>query len=242
MRINKFIYIILFTVTILTFSCEQEGLDPILVTEDGAGTLSSYKAYTISSEAGSDVIGRVVFWESIDGMTLIQVSLDSIELDTSVSESFNYRVSVNEGTVLSPGPAEFTSSISWTRDVLAYDWEDDEDDASVTSFPSEDYITISGSIIDALDTDRTLNFDTGYITLNTDVPEASDGYYVDTVFVTHYLHYAEFSNLKLDVFSADTDFFSTLDDYDAHISITDAAGDIVASGNIGANAVPVDEN
>lgn len=69
--------ILLLSIAIVSFSCEQERLDPILTTAEGGGTLTEYVAYTIESTdpMGSNVNGRVVFYKTPIEQTLVQISL-----------------------------------------------------------------------------------------------------------------------------------------------------------------------
>lgn len=64
-------------------SCEQERLDDALEIADGAGTLTSFKAYQLDSVAGqgTEVYGRAVFWKGLEGYTYLQVSLHNISED-----------------------------------------------------------------------------------------------------------------------------------------------------------------
>lgn len=84
---------------VLFISCEQESIGPVEPIADGAGTLTTYKAYTLDSIPGTgfEVYGRAVFWEGIDGNTLLQVSLNNIA-DTAVHPS-----SIIAGTTMVPG-------------------------------------------------------------------------------------------------------------------------------------------
>lgn len=61
----------------LLVSCEQERLDPVLTTAEGGGTLDNYIAYSIMSTdpMGSNVYGRIVFYETTLDQTLVQLSL-----------------------------------------------------------------------------------------------------------------------------------------------------------------------
>ncbi|PKA97072.1 hypothetical protein B0O79_0720 [Flavobacteriaceae bacterium MAR_2009_75] len=69
--------ILILTLTIGFTSCEQERLEPVLTTAEGGGTLNTYMAYTIESTdpMGSNVYGRVVFYNTTLDQTLVQVSL-----------------------------------------------------------------------------------------------------------------------------------------------------------------------
>ena len=68
---------ILFLAVVTLLSCEQERLDPVLTTADGGGTLNTYTAYTIDSTdpEGSNVYGRIVFYQTRTEQTLVQIAL-----------------------------------------------------------------------------------------------------------------------------------------------------------------------
>ena len=89
-------------ITLIT-SCEQEQLEPELKTAPGGGTISTYKAYTIDAAPGSDVNGRVVFWEDNAGNTLVQLSLYNTVTGTSYpSAIFDGAVAEASATKLEP--------------------------------------------------------------------------------------------------------------------------------------------
>jgi hypothetical protein len=56
-------------------SCEQDKVEPELNTAPGGGTLSTFKAYTLSSTDDNEIYGRIVFWKDNASNTLIQISL-----------------------------------------------------------------------------------------------------------------------------------------------------------------------
>jgi len=58
-------------------SCEQEMPEAALEAAEGGGTLRHFTAYTIDAAdpSGSNVYGRVVFWQDNLNRTLVQVSL-----------------------------------------------------------------------------------------------------------------------------------------------------------------------
>jgi hypothetical protein len=89
-------------ITLIT-SCEQEALEPDLQTAPGGGTISTYKAYTIDAAPGSEVNGRVVFWQDNAGNTLVQLSLYNTEEGTSYpSAIFDGAVAEASATKLEP--------------------------------------------------------------------------------------------------------------------------------------------
>ena len=64
----------LLLLAILT-SCEQEDAVVELNAAPGGGTVSTYKAYSVSSATEDDVYGRIVFYKDNSDFTLVQVSL-----------------------------------------------------------------------------------------------------------------------------------------------------------------------
>jgi hypothetical protein len=67
----------IFYVLLLMFltSCEQEDAVVELNTAPGGGTVSTYKAYSVSAATEDDVYGRIVFYKDNSDFTLVQVSL-----------------------------------------------------------------------------------------------------------------------------------------------------------------------
>ena len=67
----------------LLISCEQERLDPVLTTAEGGGTLDNYIAYSVMSTdpMGSNVYGRIVFYETTLDQTLVQLSLVEVRVN-----------------------------------------------------------------------------------------------------------------------------------------------------------------
>lgn len=89
-------------ITVLT-SCEQQVYEPNLTAAPGGGTVSTYKAYTLSSATGSTITGRVVFYKYNTSVTLVQMGL------YNTASSASYTASVYQGkavessaTVLKP--------------------------------------------------------------------------------------------------------------------------------------------
>lgn len=74
-----------FTVVLITFvSCDLERLESAQETAVGGGTLDTFTAYTIASTdpSGSNVYGRIVFWQTSLDQTLVQISLYNTIDDT----------------------------------------------------------------------------------------------------------------------------------------------------------------
>ena len=157
------------TILIATYACEQESIEPLLVTEDGAGTLINFKAYEISDMTGlpDSAYGRIVFWQGLDAKTLVQLSM------YNVSEGEIFQTEMIESSLVSPG------------------------DAIMSMY---------------------------------DVVNTGEGY-----------DFGEFATSKYFVID-DLDFYSGLPDLDAHVVLMNQSGTIIAAGDIGMNAIPIDEN
>ena len=74
----------IFYVLVLMFltSCEQEEAVVELNVAPGGGTVSTYKAYTVSASTEDDIYGRIVFYTDNSDFTLVQVSLYNTDADT----------------------------------------------------------------------------------------------------------------------------------------------------------------
>jgi len=74
---KKFIAVSFFALTVLLMltACEQDKAEPELNTAPGGGTLSTFKAYTLTSTDDKEIYGRIVFWKDNASNTLIQISL-----------------------------------------------------------------------------------------------------------------------------------------------------------------------
>lgn len=73
----------------INFSCEDEKLDPALSYEGPGGTLTAFKAYTLETDPAvlDSAYGRVVFWQGLDGNTLVQLSLYNVPEDVTFSSA-----------------------------------------------------------------------------------------------------------------------------------------------------------
>jgi len=84
----------LFCLAAITFlftstSCEQDKVEPEMSAAPGGGTITTFKAYTLSSADANDIYGRIVFWKDNTGGTLVQISLyNTIETDVYPSGIF----------------------------------------------------------------------------------------------------------------------------------------------------------
>lgn len=79
------------------FSCEQENYEPIMTAAPGGGTVTTYKAYTLSSTTGDNIYGRIVFYKYSSKVTLVQVGL----YNTEATES--YPVTIYSGDLATGG-------------------------------------------------------------------------------------------------------------------------------------------
>jgi hypothetical protein len=73
------IVLVLILFAMMMMSCEQEEAVAELNTAPGGGTVSTYKAYSLSASTEDDVYGRIVFYKDNAGNTLVQVGLYNTE-------------------------------------------------------------------------------------------------------------------------------------------------------------------
>lgn len=78
-------FMILFACILFMTSCEQEYFEPNTSAAPGGGTVTTYKAYTLSSTdpGGENVYGRVVFYKYSATVTLVQMGLYNTDTDAS---------------------------------------------------------------------------------------------------------------------------------------------------------------
>ncbi|MEM6831347.1 MAG: hypothetical protein AAGA66_16870 [Bacteroidota bacterium] len=114
---NITVGLIFMIILMISYSCEQESFEPILTTEDAAGTLINFKAYEINDLTGQpdSAYGRVVFWLGLDGNTLVQLSL------YNVPEDVTFQTDMLSGTVATPG-AEIMGMYDVTNTGEGYDF------------------------------------------------------------------------------------------------------------------------
>ncbi len=89
--------------TSLLSSCEQEYFEPNTTALPGGGTVSTYKAYTISSfnPDGDNVYGRVVFYRYSATVTLVQMGLYNTDpSETYSAEIYSGPISAGSTTVV----------------------------------------------------------------------------------------------------------------------------------------------
>lgn len=76
---------ILLSLLTLFSACEQQNYEPNATVAPGGGTLSTYKAYTLSAADKATVYGRVVFYKQSPTVTLVQMGLYNTASGTSYS-------------------------------------------------------------------------------------------------------------------------------------------------------------
>ncbi|MCK8494400.1 hypothetical protein M0L20_21205 [Spirosoma sp. RP8] len=91
------------SLTIFLGSCEQKSYEPNLNAAPGGGTVSTYKAYTLSSTDGKNIYGRVVFYKYNPSVTLVQVGLYNTTAGASYTSSvYQGKITESTATVLKP--------------------------------------------------------------------------------------------------------------------------------------------
>lgn len=84
-------------------SCEQQNYEPNYNTAPGGGTVTTYKAYTLSSATGTTVYGRVVFYKYSSTVTLVQMGLYNTATSTTYLASiYQGKLSAGSTTALKP--------------------------------------------------------------------------------------------------------------------------------------------
>ena len=70
------------------FSCEQTNYQPNMSAAPGGGTVTTYKAYTLTSTDTTIIYGRVVFYKYSSSVTMVQMGLyngaDGSKYDSSI--------------------------------------------------------------------------------------------------------------------------------------------------------------
>ncbi len=187
---------ILFIFLFIT-SCEVDQLDADTTTADGGGTLTNYIAYTVNSTdpTGTNIYGRIVFWETSLNQTLVQVSV----YNTEYQELY---------------PSEIVAGAIGTETTTMVELSD-----------VEGFIYQYGESTTEVDTD--------------DIDD--DGDTTEALPLLNY--YGELGETKFFVIT-DTDFYDSILTMDSHLNIysNDGSGTIVASGDLGINADPVEQN
>ncbi len=70
---------------LLNTACQQQDFEPVANAAPGGGTLSTYKAYTLTAAGTGTVYGRVVFYKYNTTLTLVQMGLYNTVSGTSYS-------------------------------------------------------------------------------------------------------------------------------------------------------------
>ncbi|GAB4023595.1 hypothetical protein [Spirosoma koreense] len=94
---------LLLSLVVLSTSCEQKEYEPLTNVAPGGGTVSTYKAYTLSAAGGTTISGRVVFYKYNTSTTLVQIGLYNTASGTSYTSSvYQGKLSESSATVLKP--------------------------------------------------------------------------------------------------------------------------------------------
>ena len=102
LRIIPAFGIMLLSLTFLT-ACEQKNFEPNYNAAPGGGTLSTYKAYTLSSTDKLGIYGRVVFYKYNATVTLVQMGLYNTTKGTTYQASiYGGALAANSATALKP--------------------------------------------------------------------------------------------------------------------------------------------
>jgi len=89
--------------TALLTACEQKDFEPNYNAAPGGGTLSTYKAYTLTSTSAQGIYGRVVFYKYSAAVTLVQMGLYNTTKGTTYQASiYGGALAANSTTALKP--------------------------------------------------------------------------------------------------------------------------------------------
>ncbi|MBC7571529.1 MAG: hypothetical protein H7319_17640 [Spirosoma sp.] len=89
--------------TALLTACEQKDFEPNYNAAPGGGTLSTYKAYTLTSTSAQGIYGRVVFYKYSAAVTLVQMGLYNTTKGTTYQASiYSGALAANPTTALKP--------------------------------------------------------------------------------------------------------------------------------------------
>lgn len=81
-------------IAIILFSCEQENYEPNMTAAPGGGTVTTFKAYSLSSTTADGIYGRIVFYKYSSKVTLVQIGL------YNTAEASNYSARIFGGKVI----------------------------------------------------------------------------------------------------------------------------------------------
>ena len=76
---------IVLIMSLLSTACEQQNYEPNANAAPGGGTVSTYKAYTLTAADPKGIYGRVVFFKYSSTVTLVQMGLYNTANGTSYS-------------------------------------------------------------------------------------------------------------------------------------------------------------
>ncbi len=95
--------VILLSLVALSTACEQTNYEPAMNAASGGGTVSTYKAYTLTSTDGKNIYGRVVFYKYSASVTLVEMGLYNTTAGTSYSASiYSGKLATGSATALKP--------------------------------------------------------------------------------------------------------------------------------------------
>lgn len=66
---------LLLAFSVFLVSCEQTNYQPNMSAAPGGGTVTTYKAYTLTSADSTNIYGRVVFYKYSSSVTMVQMGL-----------------------------------------------------------------------------------------------------------------------------------------------------------------------
>ncbi|MBD2752764.1 hypothetical protein [Spirosoma validum] len=94
---------LLLSLLVLSTSCEQQNYEPNYNAAPGGGTVSTYKAYTLSSATGTTIYGRVVFYKYSATVTLVEIGLYNTANSATYSSSiYQGKAATGSATALKP--------------------------------------------------------------------------------------------------------------------------------------------
>lgn len=89
--------------TVLFTACEQKDFEPNYNAAPGGGTLSTYKAYTLTATGAQGIYGRIVFYKYSPTVTLVQMGLYNTTKGTTYQASiYGGTLATNSTTALKP--------------------------------------------------------------------------------------------------------------------------------------------
>ena len=214
----------LITLLFMFNSCDLDRLDSAQAVADGGGTVDTFMAYTLeSTDMETNVSGRVVFWKTELDQTLVEIALVSPNFET-------LRAATPLGEILSVSyPSEILSGTIGGEEMVLTTLFDVELDQQIVSLTTE------------MDTED-LDGDGDVEELLPDVGDFDRDGDLEEVAPTAVRFFAEFGESEFFLITDET-FYDNLPEFDAHINIYNTDGTtIIAAGDIGVNADPVQSN